>query len=86
MQFLPQRRFVTSMPQLHEMNLKKEQALLAREYAQHFYSITKRGTLRKTDEVRDESDPLPQRDGVYAPTEAHRKLDQLSLVREPSLD
>ena len=41
MQLLPQCRSVTSMPHLPEMNLKKEQALLSREYAQHFYSITK---------------------------------------------
>ncbi len=32
---------VTSMPHLPEMILKKGQALLAREYARHFYSITK---------------------------------------------
>ncbi len=38
------------------------------------------------EEVRDENDPLPQRDGVYAPSEAHRELEQLSPVRAPSLD
>ena len=52
MQFLSQGRFVTSMAHLPEMNLKKEQALLAKEYARHFYPITK---AKRTDHYNSSS-------------------------------